>query len=480
VITFHSPKSNPNEWSPRLGFAYSPGNNGVWSIRGGVSRSFYNTYINLNQNASPPAFATTLDVGPDTPVNNFLANGGLTYQPPAVLTPTSARAAVSTYTFDQTRPYALNGTIGVQRLLKNDYTIEARYVYTKGVHLWNQSRLNIISPVTPTSYIPTFLSAPSAATLAGLTETLGALQRIPRNDLAQYGFPNNIVGYHPWGNSRYNGLALQLTKRYSKNFSVIGAYTWSHAFDDSTATNFSTILSPRRAQDYQNMRAEWASSALDRRQRFTFTPIYDFKPFQNGNWLMKNVVGNWNISGTYTYQSPEFATVVSGVDSNLNGDPLDRTIVNPAGVFSQGSSVTGYTATGQAVTAGSSCSSGACKSIVAYVANNPNARFITAGLGALANGGRNQLPLDHINNFDAQIKKSFNFTERIKFDIAAQAFNLLNHSQFIGGALNDVAPIQTEYTSNVFLQPRNSDFGNYKGYFSNNARTAQITAHVTF
>ena len=117
---------------------------------------------------------------------------------------------------------------------------------------------------------------------------------------------------------------------------------------------------------------------------------------------------------------------------------------------------------------------------MAYVANNPNARFITAGLGALANGGRNQLPLDHINNFDAQIKKSFNFTERIRFDIAAQTFNLLNHSQFIGGALNDVAPILTNSITNVCLQPGNAEFGNYKDFFSNNARTAQIAAHVTF
>jgi hypothetical protein len=480
VISFNSPKSNPNEWSPRLGFAYSPGKSGVWSIRGGVSRSFYNTYINLNQNASPAYFATTVDVGPNTPLNNFLANGGLTYQAPSVLTPAAARAAVSTYTFDQTRPYALNGTIGVQRLLKNDWTIEARYVYTKGVHLWNQTRLNVISPVTSTSYIPTFLSAPSASTLSGLTETLGALQSIPRNTLAQYGFPNNIVGYHPWGNSRYDGLALQATKRYSKDFSVIAAYTWSHAFDDSTATNFSTILSPRRAQDYQNLRAEWASSALDRRQRFTFTPIYDFKPFRNGNFLMKNIVGNWSISGTYTYQSPEFATVQSGIDANLNGDTLDRSIINPAGVAGTGSSVVGYTATGAQVPLSTSCSSGACKNIVAYVATNPNARYITAGLGARANSGRNTLPLDHINNWDAALMKRLNFTERIRFDLGVQAFNLFNHQQYVGGALNDVAPITTAAVSTAFLQPRNSEFGNYKDFFSNNARTAQISAKITF
>ena len=85
--------------------------------------------------------------------------------------------------------------------------------------------------------------------------------------------------------------------------------------------------------------------------------------------MMKNVVGNWNISGTYTLQSPEFATVQDGIDANLNGDPTgDRTIVNPAGAANLGSGVTGLNAQGQAVAANSA-------SIVAYVANKPNARF---------------------------------------------------------------------------------------------------------
>src|SRR5258706_14173115 len=163
-----------------------------------------------------------------------------------------------------------------------------------------------------------------------------------------------------------------MNKRYSKNFSYILAYTWSHAFDDTTATNFSTILSPRRAQDFQNLRAEWASSALDRRHRFTFTPIWDFKPFQNRNYMMKNVVGNWNVSFSYTMESPEYATVQTAVDSNLNGDALDRTIINPSGSANIGSDVTAYNKAGQVVAAGSS-------SIVAYVANNPNARYIVAG-----------------------------------------------------------------------------------------------------
>ena len=92
---------------------------------------------------------------------------------------------------------------------------------------------------------------------------------------------------------------------------------------------------------------------LDRRQRFTFSPVYDITPFRSGPWAMRNLVGNWNLAFTYTYECPEYATVVSNVDSNLNGDSVaDRTIINPAGNVNVGSGVTGYNASGVAVAAG--------------------------------------------------------------------------------------------------------------------------------
>ena len=484
VITFASPKSNKNEWSPRIGFAYSPGTSGAWSIRGGISRSFSNTYVNLNQNASPPYYQTTVDVNDAQPVSNFLANGGLkaslTSATPSVA---DARAAVASYTFDQTRPYAITGSLGVQRSLAHDYTFEARYVYTKGVHLWNQTRMNIDSLVTPTRFIPTYFSNPGAGTFAADALTLGNIQTTPlpgataahpANVWSALGFTQNVVGYHPWGNSRYDGLALQMNKRYSRNFSYALAYTWSHGFDDSTATNFSTILSPRRAQDFQNMRAEWASSALDRRHRFTVAPVYDLRPFQtSNNYLMKNIVGNWNFGLTYTFQSPEYATVQSGVDSNLNGDSLDRSIINPSGNATVGSGVTGYNAAGQAVAAGSA-------SIVAYVANNANARYVVAGLGALSNSGRNTFPLDHTNNFDAQIKKRLNFGEVRSFEVGVSAYNLFNHSQFVGGYLSDVSSCGTNAVSRNFLVPNNVFFGQYHGFFSSNSRQMQIVARFVF
>jgi hypothetical protein len=258
-----------------------------------------------------------------------------------------------------------------------------------------------------------------------------------------------------------------MNKRYSKNFQYIAAFTWSHAQDDSTATNFSTILSPRRAQDFQNMRAEWADSALDRRARFTFSPVYDFNPFQNGKWLMKNVVGNWKLSMTYTYQSPEYATVQSGVDSNLNGDSAgDRAVINPAGAANVGSGVTPIT--------------NASGATVAYLADNPNARYIVAGAGALATGGRNTLPFDPINNIDFSIQKRVNISERMAIQFGIQAFNLFNHAQFTGGYLSDVSYFQTNAVPRNPLVPSSADFGRYDLYFPSNARSAQIVAKFTF
>jgi len=269
-------------------------------------------------------------------------------------------------------------------------------------------------------------------------------------------------------------LVLQVTKRYSRNFSYLAAYTWSHLTDDSTANINFTALTPRRPQNFGNLSSEWASSILDRRQRLTITPIFDFKPFSRRGWMLKNLVGNWNFAGTYTYESPEYGTVQSGVDSNLNGDnATDRAIVNPNGIAGTGSGVTGYDRNGNPSQVSDNSSA-----VVAYVANNPNARYITAGYGAYANGGRNTMPFAPINNIDASLRKVFNLTEQKRFEIGAQFYNLLNHPQFVPGYLNDIAPSPS--MNRAFLTPGNPSFGQYQQFFPSNSRSIQILARFAF
>ena len=479
VITFHEPQPGKTDWSPRLGFAYSPGTSGTWVIRGGFSRAFDMPYANLAANTAPAFYGNSVGVNIASNAPAFLANGGLNGISSALSSPMAARAATSGYTPDQTRPYALTYTLSVQKLLGRDYTLEARYVGARGVHLLVQQQLNRSSAVTASRNIPTFLTKPTASDLAALTLTTGALKAIPSNTWAAYGFTNpvSITALEPQGNSQYHGLALQLTKRYSKNFSYLAAYTWSHLVDDASATANTTLLTPRRPQDFQNLRGEWSDSILDRRHRLTLTPVLDVKPFASRGWAMKNLLGNWSTAFTYTFESPEYATVQSGVDSNLNNDnATDRAIVNPAGVAGTGTGVTAYDRNGNVVPANANAT--LQNTIVAYVANNANARYIVAGAGAFANGGRNTLALDPINNIDFSVRKDFNLSEARRLEVGAQFFNLLNHPQFTAGYTDDA--FLAKNANRNFLLPNNTLFGQYQQVFSSNSRYIQLMARFIF
>ncbi len=136
----------------------------------------------------------------------------------------------------------------------------------------------------------------------------------------------------PWGNSSYNGWSNSLNRRFSNGLQFQGSYTWSHTIDDSTDAVNSTVLAPRRPQDFQNLRADKASSLLDHRNRVVFNMIYDLPYFKNRNWFMKNLVGNWEVAPVYIFETGEPVTLQSATDSNLNGDSApDRVFVNLAG-----------------------------------------------------------------------------------------------------------------------------------------------------
>jgi hypothetical protein len=113
------------------------------------------------------------------------------------------------------------------------------------------------------------------------------------------------------------------------------------------------------------------------------------------------------------------------------------------------------------------------------VANSSNARYVVAGLGALANGGRNTFPLHPTNNIDLSLTKRFSFTERTRIEFGSQFFNLLNHSQFTGGYLSDVSLKSYTIARNA-LVPGDPLFGRFDQFYSSNSRQLQIFARIVF
>ncbi|HKP35623.1 MAG TPA: carboxypeptidase-like regulatory domain-containing protein [Pyrinomonadaceae bacterium] len=489
LITFGEPKEQMWNFGPRVGMAWSPnyndgmlgtifGNNGRSSIRAGFSMAYDYIFDNLYILAPPPQVTVTLDV-PDlnayTP--GFIAGGALpdTAGGPN-LTAAQARALTGSWIPDQEVPYSLTWTLSFQRQFMDNWSLETRYLGTKGVHLLTQNRINKIGRVAPTlgrPGLPTFLTTPTQAQLDALPLTLAQINArsnfVPRFANAGFG-GTNVIGFLSNGNSNYHAASAQLTRRFADGFQMTAAYTWSHLIDDTTAEVFSTVLSPRRVQEFQDLSIEKSDSALDRRHRFVFSSIYELPWFKNdSNKWVRSLLGGFQFSGTWTLESGEKATVLSGVDANGNGDAApDRAIINPNGVDGTFSTVTALTNTaGQTV---------------AYRADNPNARYIRAGSGAVSNSGRNTLQMPGINNVDFSIFKNFRIGEGSKrFQLRADFFNAFNHPQYIPGSPNDVAPIGTTGVAQYnTIFAGNTDFNRADTVFSSNPRVIQLAARFNW
>jgi len=279
-------------------------------------------------------------------------------------------------------------------------------------------------------------------------------------------------------------MALQVTRRFNHGFQMVGSYTWSHAIDDATATHFTTVLTPRREQDFGNVGVDKSSSALDRRHRLTLSWMYDTPWFNHSdNWLKKNGIGNWTFVGTYTAESPEYVTVQSGVDSNLNGDSAgDRTIFNSSGVAGTGSSVSPICRSGApfACTISGSHAAADAPFVVGYVANDPKAQYIKAQIGALATDGRNSLKTVGINNFDLSLGKKFIIREGKTLEFRGDFTNAFNHPQFTPGQISSI--YYTQYNTGVrdYLIPGNARFGKWDQVFDSHSRTTQLALRFVF
>jgi len=504
LLEFNEPKTQKKNFAPRVGLAYAPSfKSGVMhrvfgdpdqsSIRASFAMAYDTIVDNLYVLSLPPQFNQTIDVGtnfPGTPLvtPNFLANGGIppNVLPGATTDPAAARAATSAFIPDQQVPYSISWGLAFQREFRKNWALEVRYLGSRGIHLLTQNHINIQDQVVdgPGGSLPTFLSAPSQAAIDNLPTSLADIQA-RSNILPQFlaaGFTSPITAFLSNGNSTYHAGSASLTKRLSSGLQFTGAYTWSHLIDDSTAEVFSTVLSPRRPQDFQNMTREKADSALDHRQRFVAAALYDLPFFEKStNRLTRTFLGGVSVAGTVSFEKGSRATVLSNIDSNLNGDPApDRSIINPDGVHNTSSLVTPLLRTCAAFNPDGTCATPDAQRIVGYLADTPGAQYIQAGLGALANSGRNTLLLPPIQNVDFSIFKNFAIGEGSKkFQVRADFFNAFNHPQYVPGSVNGVEPIATTGVNQINTVGQ-TDFNVPSHVFTSHPRVIQLAARFNF
>jgi hypothetical protein len=510
LVNFSAPQPQYKNFAPRIGVSYAPDDKTV--IRAGFGLAYDVLYDNLGLLSFPPQYSSTTNIGDaglpasdNAGAPGFLANGGLPTGTGSLATfnstPTSAcpasgtvavalckqRKATSAYLPNQVVPYSEVWSLGVERTVGANTTFTIQYVGSRGIHLPTQDQINVQPRTTAANQLTTYFGAnatgigstisttSNANTLAGVLTNSNIIAAWSAQD-----FTGKITSYQPYSESNYNGGSISVVRRMKEGLAINGAYTYSKTMDDATASTFSTILTPRRQQNSQCIACDYSRSALDRTNRISLAFVYDLPYFKHSNFLLKNIAGNWEIAPIYIYESPEYATVLSGTDANENGDSIDRAIINPNGVRGTASKVNPVYSSNLAAACGTATTCNG--NLVGYVAVNPNAYYIQAGAGTLPNDERNTLPGRPIDNIDVSAVKRISFTERYSFEFHAEAFNVLNHPQYVAGTLDNVSLTQTNADSNAFLLASSPTtiFNHPEKLFASNARTMQLSAKFIF
>ena len=147
-------KDNTN-FSPRLGFVWSPKENGKTTFRGGIG-VFYNWL-------EPNTLATILSQDENQPGNTIIIDPGFP-NPYSSGTHQILQKSYWLKASDLKNPYILLAQIGVQRQLSEKSSLRMQYSYQKGVHQFRSRDLNApIDYVRPNASLGQILQFESSA-----------------------------------------------------------------------------------------------------------------------------------------------------------------------------------------------------------------------------------------------------------------------------------------------------------------------------
>jgi hypothetical protein len=113
------------------------------------------------------------------------------------------------------------------------------------------------------------------------------------------------------GTSNYNGLTVNLRKRFSHHYEFLASYTWSHAIDDST--DLQATLTP---QDSYFPNADRSTSTFDQRHRFVFSGVYQSGRL-SGDGFASKLFSNWTVAPLIEFGSGRPFNILTGNGDNL-------------------------------------------------------------------------------------------------------------------------------------------------------------------
>ncbi len=501
-LIFGLPKTDKDNWAPRFGFAWDVFGDHKTAVRGGFGVAYDVIFQNLPLLQLPPQLQQESDIGQACALasppawcasrSGFIQRGGLpgTFVP-QTLSVAEARAGTQGLIIDTVSPQSYTWSVSIQRQLGSTWEVEGRYVGTRGIHLPAQIRrnANIVPPAA--LFLPTFLSASQVpATVPATAPNLGSFRAAAVRPYAADGFLGNITAFDPLGSSTYHGGSIEVMRRMSglgragNGLFLKSGYTFSKAIDNSTNELFTSVVNPRRPQDFTNLTTERGLSAIDHRNKFTLAVIYELPRYTGSSGLLKGLVNQWQLSSSYIAETGQPVTPLSFIDANGNGDAAgDRAILNPNGVgltATDVNSVCRDASTG----ATSIVTPAACPNLrtVGYVAQNSAATFVRARPGAKTNTGRDILTTAGINNLNMAVFKNTKISESKSIQFRMDMINAFNHAQpILGlGTIDNFINNARELGAGLVRVANNPDFMNPANLYSTGAGQAPFERVIQF
>jgi hypothetical protein len=349
-----------------------------------------NTWCNQRHNV-PYVFPETQQSDNFTPAAGIVASH-LNFAPAVLGATTVSFAAVE---LNAPAQYIEQWSGSVEKSLGKETTLELGYLGSHGLHLQRSHLINnalpgpgAIGPRRPfkiLSFLPGMV-LPTNITIANPTFPVSGINLLENSAQSWYD-----AGY------------LNIRRRFARGWTFLANYTFAKNLSD--APDFrSPMFESAAPQNNSNLTAE-KGPACDVRHRFSVSTVYNL-PTLGKSGFPHAATKNWRVSAIFQAQSGfPFTISVFGDTANagtLLGENPVRANYTGQPIFGPGT----------------------------HTANqwfNP-AAFATPAAFAFGNVGRNSIYGPGRQTLDLALQREFSVTEKIKFQIRAEAFNALNHT----------------------------------------------------